>query len=186
MKQPLFAKIFSAIVILVCLASPARAALITTNFSELVGNQGTVDIQLNLGSAQALEGFQIFFSESLFSNLSIINSPANWDSLILASVQGPLLFDSFNFLGLENGIAKLAFTYLGQGSIQPLNYELYNSAFEVTGAGVTENVKASVPESSSLMLMLLGLCALAVKTRAKKVYAKNSASRKANVCEVSA
>lgn len=165
MKQQMFAKLFSAIVILVCLASPARAALITTNFSELVGNQGTVDIQLSLGNAEVVEGFQVFFSENLFSNLSVVNSPVGWDSLILNSVQGPSIFDSFNVLGLEKGVAKLAFTYLGQGSIQELNYEFYNANFDVTGSGVAANVKTPVPEASGLMLMLLGLLAIAARSR---------------------
>jgi hypothetical protein len=181
MKQQMCVKLFSAIVILLCLASPARAALITTNFSDLVGNQGTVDIQLSLGNAEVVEGFQVFFSENLFSNLSIINSPVGWDSLILSSVQGPSIFDSFNFLGLENGIAKLAFTYLGQGPIQELNYEFYNGNFEVTGSGVAANVKTSVPESSGLMLALLGLLAIVVKARTQRI-----AGRRMAACEVAA
>lgn len=181
MKQQMFTKLFSAIVILVCLASPARAAVITTNFSELVGNQGTVDIQLSLGNAEVLEGFQVFFSENLFSNLSVVNSPVGWDSLILSSVQGPSIFDSFNFVGLEKGVAKLAFTYLGQGSISELNYEFYNGNFEVTGSGVAANVKTPVPESSGLMLVLLGLLAIAVKARTQGIAARRMAA-----CEVAA
>jgi hypothetical protein len=181
MKQQMFTKLFSAIVILVCLASPARAAVITTNFSDLVGNQGTVDIQLSLGNAEVLEGFQVFFSENLFSNLSVVNSPVGWDSLILSSVQGPSIFDSFNFVGLEKGVAKLAFTYLGQGSIPELNYEFYNGNFEVTGSGVAANVKTPVPESSGLMLVLLGLLAIAVKARTQGIAARRMAA-----CEVAA
>lgn len=181
MKQQMFVKLFSAILILACLASPARAALITTNFSELVGNQGTVDIQLSLGNAEVVEGFQVFFSENLFSNLSIINSPIGWDSLILSSVQGPSIFDSFNFLGLETGVAKLAFTYLGQAPLPALNYEFYNGNFEVTGSGVAANIKTPVPEASGLMLMLLGLLVIAVKVRTKNVT-----SRRVTVCEVAA
>lgn len=179
MKQQMFAKLFSAIVILVCLASPARAALITTNFSDLVGNQGTVDIQLSLGNSEVVEGFQVFFSENLFSNLSVVNSPVGWDSLILSSVQGPSIFDSFNFLGLEKGVAKLSFTYLGQTPIQELNYEFYNGNFDVTGSGVAANVKTPVPESSGLMLVLLGLLAIAVKARTKHIV-----SRRMAACEV--
>lgn len=172
MKQQMCAKLFSVILILICFASPARAALITTNFSDLVGNQGTVEIQLSLGKSEVLEGFQVFFSENLFSNLSIINSPTNWDSLILSSVQGPSIFDSFNFLGLENGTATLSFTFIGQSPIQELNYELYNGNFEVTGSGVAANVKTPVPESSGLMLMLLGLMAIAVKACTKSIISR--------------
>ncbi len=181
MKQQMFAKLFSAIVILVCLASPARAALITTNFSDLVGNQGTVDIQLSLGNAEVVEGFQVFFSENLFSNLSIISSPANWDSYIGSPMLSNLIFDNYNPSGLTSGYARLAFTYLGQGAIQEVNYELYNADFEITGSGVAANIEASVPESSSLILMFLGLFAIVVKARCKSTF-----SRKVNICGVAA
>lgn len=177
MKQQMFAKLFSAIVILFCLASPARAALITTNFSDVVGNQGTVDIQFSRGNSEVVEGFQVFFSENLFSNLSISNSPVGWDSYILSLVQGALVFDNFNVAGLENGVAKLSFTYLGQTPIQELNYEFYNGNFEVTGSGVAANVKTPVPESSGLMLVLLGLLAIAVKTRIRTIISCRMAAR---------
>ena len=160
MKRQLIASLAAIWVSLTCIANLANAALITTDFSELTGNQGTVDIQLTLGNAEVIEGFQVFFNESLFSNLTILNSPTGWDSLLLSEIQGPVIFDSYNGAGLSSGKASLSFTYLGQGAFQPLYVEFYNNDFAVTGSGTTTNVKHAVPESSSIALLLLGLVSI--------------------------
>lgn len=165
MKRQMFAKLFSFIVMLTCLVSPTQAALITTNFSDLNGNQGTVDIQLSLNSGETLQGFQVFFSETLFADLAILNSPTSWDSLILTGIQSPILFDSFNLFGLDAGKATLSFTFSGQGALPELYYEFYDENFAVTGSGTAKNIQTTVPESSGAVLLILGFLGLGLQRR---------------------
>ncbi len=145
----------------------AQAALITTDFSALTGNQGTVDVQLNLAAGEAIEGFSLYFAEDQFSDISIVFSPTNWDSLVFQpdALLGPGLFDSFNLAGLVSGSARIAFTFIGSSALPALNYDLYNADFQIVSSGTATEVSASVPESSSLLLMLCGLFAIALHRR---------------------
>ncbi len=167
MKQHFFSSILFILSMLVGVTNSAQAALITTEFSELTSNQGTVDIQLTLAAGETVEGFSLFFSETLFSDLTILSSPSNWDSLIFQpdSLLGPGLFDNFNAAGLLSGSARIAFTFIGSGALPALNFDLYNVDFQIITSGTATPITTTVPESSSLLLMLAGLFALALHRR---------------------
>lgn len=169
MKLHLLKQLILACTLVWSCVNTAQAALITTEFSELSGNQGTVDVQLTIAAGETVEGFSLQFSEELFSDLTIIFSPSSWDSLIFQpdSLLGPGLFDNFNSAGLLSGSARIAFTYIGKSALPALNYELYNADFQVTVSGIAAPVTTSVPESSSYVLILLGLFALALHRRAR-------------------
>ncbi|WP_039913373.1 hypothetical protein [Cellvibrio mixtus] len=164
MKRHFFSSIIFILSMLAGVTNSAQAALITTNFSALAGNQGTVDIQLNLGTGETIEGFSLYFSEELFSDLSIVFSPLAWDSVVFQpdSLLGAGLFDSFNPAGLITGSARIAFTFIGSGALPALNYDLYNADFQIIESGVSTPAGTSVSESSSLALILSGLFALAL------------------------
>lgn len=150
---------------LFCVANPARAALITTDFSELVGNQGTVDINFTPASGENLSGLSLYFSESLFTNLAIVFSPTQWDSLVVQpdALLGAGLFDSYNLAGLSAGVARVSFTYLSNLPFQPLAYDIYDANFAVVESGSSTNITTPVPESSALILLLLGLVAVGLR-----------------------
>lgn len=165
MKLNYFKSISLLFTFLFCVVNPARAALITTEFSELVGNQGTVDINLSLASGENFSGFSLYFSETLFANLDIIFSPVAWDSLVVQpdALLGAGLFDSYNPAGLSSGVARVSFTYLSDFPFQTLAYDFYDADFSVIESGSSTNVTTSVPESSSIILLLLGLIAVALR-----------------------
>ncbi len=167
MKRHFFSSIIFILSMLVGITNSTQAALITTDFSELTGNKGTVDIQLTLGTGETIEGFSLYFSEALFSDLSIVFSPFAWDSVIFQpdSLLGAGLFDSFNSAGLISGSARIAFTFIGSSALPALNYDLYDADFQVTASGVSTPISKSVPESSSITLILFGLFALALHRR---------------------
>lgn len=175
MRTQFFKTISLLFTFLFCLNNSANAALITTEFSELVGNQGTVDINLTLASGEDFNGFSLYFSETLFANLDIISSPANWDSLIFQpdALLGAGFLDSYNAAGLISGVARISFTYLSDLPFQSLAYDFYNADFDVVESGSSTNVTTpvSVPESSSLMLLMLGLIALGLRNRARNATA---------------
>lgn len=169
MRSQFFKTISLLFTFLFCLNNSANAALITTEFSELVGNQGSVDINLTLASGENFNGFSLFFSEDLFANLNIVFSPDNWDSIVLQpdALLGAGLFDSFNPAGLITGVARVSFTYLSDLPFASLAYDFYNADFAVVESGSSTNVTTtvSVPESSSIMLLMFGVIALFLRNR---------------------
>ena len=128
---------------LICAINPAKAALITTEFSDLVGNQGTVDINLSVSSGENFSGFSLYFSENLFADLEIIFSPAEWDSIVFQpdSLLGAGLFDSYNPLGLSAGFARVSFTYLSNLPFQTLAYDFFDADFERHGKEIYSDPK---------------------------------------------
>lgn len=152
-----------------CVINPAKAALITTEFSELVGSQGTVDINLSLSAGENFSGLSLYFSETLFADLAIISSPVEWDSLVVQpdALLGAGLFDSYNPAGLISGFARVSFTYLSDLPFQTLAYDFYDVDFSIIESGSSTNVTTPVPESSSIILLLLGLIAVALRQRAR-------------------
>ena len=165
MKLQFLKKISLLCTLLFCVINPAKAALITTEFSDLVGNEGTVDIKINLSNGEILNGFSLYFSESLFANLAIISSPTEWDSIVIQpdSLLGAGLFDSYNATGLSSGHARVSFTYLTSVPFETLAYDFYDADFQITESGTSTNVTTPVPESSSIILLMFGLIALGLR-----------------------
>jgi len=170
MKLKFFKTIGLFFTFLLCTIHPAKAALVTTEFSELVGNQGTVDINLSLASSENFSGFSLYFSETLFANLDIIFSPAEWDGIVVQpdALLGAGLFDSYNPAGLSSGFARVSFTYLSDLPFQTLAYNFYDADFSIVESGSSTNVIIPVPESSSIILLLLGLIAVALRQSTKR------------------
>lgn len=171
MKLNIFKNLSLFFTFWLCVINPANAALITTEFSGLVGNQGTVDINLSLSSGENFSGFSLYFSEGLFANLDIISSPAEWNSIVLEpdALLGVGLFDSYNPVGLASGFARISFTYLSdlpfqsQLQSQPLAYDFYDANFQIVASGNATNIVAPVPESSAFILWMLGFIALGLR-----------------------
>lgn len=183
MRKNLFKKISLLCTLLFCVISPAKAALITTEFSSLVGQEGTVDINLSLSNGETFNGFSLYFAENLFSNLAIISSPTEWDSIIFQPdiLLGAGLFDSYNVAGLSSGFARISFTYLSDVPFHALAYDFYNNDLNIVASGTSTNVAASVPESSSIMLFMLGLIALALRMSTGKTKATFNSTRNQQV-----
>ncbi|GGY88274.1 hypothetical protein GCM10011613_36650 [Cellvibrio zantedeschiae] len=177
MKQH-FLKIFSTFVIFLCTINAAQAALITSNFSDLGGNQWTVDLTLtNDSNAAGINEFTVYFSELLFANLSVVNSPAAWDSFVAQPdlfLNSSGFFDSYSpialALGSSQGGFTVGFTFLGQGAPGALAFNVLDGNFQLLSSGSTSNAPARVAEPSALWLMILGgLFLLARRTRKTSV-----------------
>lgn len=166
MNLSMFKKISLLFTFLFCINTTANAAQITTDFSELLGNQGSVDIHLSLANGEVMNGLSVYFSEALFADLAIESSPLEWDSIVLQpdALLGAGLFDSYNIDGLISGFARISFSWISNlpfdSALQTLDFEFYNADFEFIEAGVSTPVVASVPESSTLMLLMIGLLML--------------------------
>lgn len=175
MKQHLFKKIIALFILCAAAINSAQAALITSNFSDLGSNQWTVDLTLtNDSDAAGINEFTIYFSELLFSNLSIINSPSAWDSLV---VQPDLFlgssgfFDSYNPIALALGSSQsgftVGFTFIGQGAPGALSFDALDADFNLLSSGATSTAPTQVSEPSAFLLMSLGFVFLVLGRRAR-------------------
>lgn len=176
MKQHFCKKIFSVFVLFICAISSAQAALITSNFSDLGSNQWSVDLTLtNNSDAAGINEFTVYFSELLFSNLSVLASPQAWDSFVAQPdlfLGSPGFFDSYNSQALTLGSTQsgftIGFTFLGQGAPGSLSFDALDADFNLLSSGATSNAPTRVPEPSAVLLMLLGGVVLALGRRARQ------------------
>ena len=158
MKTLLFRRIF-ALVLLIAGALPhAHAAVVTTNYSNLGNNQWTVALALiNDSDAAGINEFTVYFAPSTFTALSVLASPASWDSFVAqsdAALAAPGFFDSFNPQGLAYGATQagfmVAFTFVGQGAPGQLAFDIVGPDFTATFSGMT----SAIPEPSAALLLL--------------------------------
>lgn len=154
--------------------SAANAAQITASFSQVSGASWAVNFAAaNDGAPEEISGFTIYFSESLFANLILQNSPTNWGSIV---IQPDLAIPAAGFLdtyAIDPGEALLAgqsrdgfrveFTYLESGAPPMLPFDIVDENFSVLFSGTTT---APVPEPGSGLLLLLGLAAAAGRSYA--------------------
>lgn len=174
MKQSFFAKCAFALCLIMSMMG-AKAAIITGELTELGANQWSLELTLTNNDAAAINEFSLYFSETLFSNLQVLNSPAGWDSFVaqpdsfLASAG---FFDSYNPLALLNGQSQggfgLSFTYLGQGLPSELAFDIFADNFQWLSSGVSNPTLAKVAEPAPLVLLLAGLACIARARRVRR------------------
>lgn len=165
MKQH-FAKLFLAATFLFGMASQSQAAIITSHFLNLGGNHWTVDLSLtNNDLTQGVNEFTVYFSESLFSNLTVLNSPVHWDGLVAqpdVNLASPGFFDAYNSQALALGKTQsgftVGFTLAGQENPSALPFDLLDDNFQIIASG--NSLNAQVGEPSLLGLILLGIFSL--------------------------
>ena len=130
----------------------------------------------NNGDAMPISEFTVFFSEALFTNLSLGAPPANWDSIVIQPDTGipaagyldALAPNSNDALGLGASQAGfvVSFDFLGQGAPDALPFDIVdpNNNFAVVSSGRTTSVfpdAGTVPEPGALSLALLALGVIA-------------------------
>lgn len=155
-----------------------NAAAIESTYTPLGGSHWSVAFTItNNGDPAPINEFTIFFSESLFSNLSLAGSPSTWDSLVIQPDTGipasgyldGLVLDPIDALdagGSQSGFI-VDFDFLGQGVPSALSFDILDSDFQVISSGrTTISGGGDLPEPTSAILASLGLLALGVSRRA--------------------
>lgn len=161
------AHLFLLVLAIYCPTS--SAVLINTETTNLGGQDWSMEISVtNNDQASGINEFTLYFDETLFSNLTLISSPTGWDSLVVQpdALLGAGFFDSYSAapLALGQNISGFVVGFKSLATNLPTHwaFDVYADNLVYLASGDSETKVSSVPESSSLLLMMLGLLALRV------------------------
>lgn len=109
-----------------------------------------------------------YFDVENYSDLTVLSSPANWDSIVIAADNSLPADGFFDSLALGTGIPLgkslsgfvVGFTYLGAGTPGDQIFELRDASFSLLSSGQTVQIPAAVPLPPAVFEMLLGLMML--------------------------
>ena len=171
------------LIIAVCLAFvtfvDARAAVLWVDYRQVAPVQWDVEFRLaNSGLLPALTGFTVYFPHTEFQTMSLSASPVAWDSLVIqpdVALQSPGFLDSVLLNpaqpllpGQSQGGFVARFEYLGAAPLPMLTFEIVDLEFNVLYSGTT----SLVPEPTTAIILALGLVALGVRLRRRKLVAR--------------
>lgn len=144
----------------------AQAATMTAAVSATGPTWQTQLVVINDGTPAQIGHFTLYFDETLFSGLSLLQSPAGWDSALVppdTAIPAPGFLDAFVLpntlplvLGQSQGGFTVQFAYSGIGLPPSLHYDIVDDNFNVLFQGLT----VAVPEPAGWQLGLLGGAAL--------------------------
>jgi len=157
------------------LATASPAALLTTHYTHGSGNRWTVELALTNddGTPPSIQAFSAYFDEALFANLTLLASPAAWDTLVLqpsTTIPAPgfldaLVADPADGLGVggQAGGFRVQFDFLGTRAPGALQFDVHDPlTFEVITSGTSIDAPGlAVPEPASMLLAGIALAALA-------------------------
>jgi hypothetical protein len=149
-----------------------HAAGVDADYQFLSGTNWQVALTLRAdGTPPAISEFSVYFPETSFSAITLLSSPAGWDSLIIAP---DLALPAAGFLdallpssvpglsaGQQQGGWLVNFSFSGVGAPGPLTFDIVDANFNAVASGMT----TVVPEPSVVSLLLAGLLTVAVHGR---------------------
>jgi hypothetical protein len=111
--------------------------------------------------------FTVYFPESLYENLVVLSSSADWDSIVVQPDPGLPASGFFDALSISSGLAPNAsdgvftvkFTYLGTSIPGVQLFDVYDDSFNLLDNGFTL-LASPVPEPDTFVMMMLGLALL--------------------------
>ena len=159
-------KLCGALSLACIMCSAAQAATITAVFDPAGSSWQAQLAVTNDGAPAQIGHFTLYFDETMFSGLSLLQSPPGWDSVVVppdALIPAPGFLDALVLpgtpplvLGQTQGGFTVGFAYSGMGVPGPLHFEIIDDGFNVLFQGQT----LTVPEPHAWQLSLLGLAAL--------------------------
>lgn len=176
MTQRLLQSLAMSIGALALIVSTAHAATVAYEVTFLGGNQWRYDYTVN-NSMPSLrfDELTVYFDVNRYSTLASPLAPPGWDPIVIQPdihIPANGFYDALNLSGINTTGASISeffvsFDYIFAGTPSSQTYELVDSStFSIVGSGMTieapvvPNPPSTVPEPSSLLLMLLGLASV--------------------------
>lgn len=134
--------------------------------------------------------FTIWFDRTRYSNLSVIDSPAEWDSIVIQSDESIPADGFFDSLALASGIGSsqslsgftVQFTFLAAGNPGAQPFDILDADFNTVFSGTTTRDPGpggQVPEPGVISLILLGMSYFARASANRRSKRQRSASHSA-------
>jgi hypothetical protein len=168
---------------LVCMSVATAAPIITYTATNVSGSTWTYQYSLtNTAPTGIVSEFTTWFDRTKYSNLSVVATPANWDSIAIQPDYGIPADGFFDSLALGSGLGvnatlsgfSVRFNYLASGTPGAQPFEIINpSTFLTLYSGTTSiagssggGSGANVDAPATLALLTISLAAL-LSTRRK-------------------
>lgn len=144
-------------------ALSANASVIEYSLTNIGGNSWRYDYGITNNTNTTIAEFTIFFDLHRYSNLQVVHSAQEWDSIVVQpdpNLPSDGFFDTlalsaglFPDSTLRIGAFSVLFDFSGPGAPGSQPFEAYNAAFAMVGSGFT-TLPSSVPEPSTGYLIV--------------------------------
>ncbi|AXY02912.1 PEP-CTERM sorting domain-containing protein [Vibrio alfacsensis] len=155
--------------------SHASATVITAELTNTSGNSWQAEYAVENNTLGAsIEEFTIWFDLGLYENISVSSTPSSWDPLVVQPDPGIPDDGFYDVLALGSGISSgssldgfaITFDWIGGNSSMSQLFEVVDpNTWAVLDSGNTIIVTTSIPEPSSIILLLLGIAGLALSKK---------------------
>lgn len=158
-------------------AAPASAAHVEAVLSKVGGNTWDISFTVGADTGQTVEAFSVYFDWTQVSNIQVLASPLDWDSIAIQADSGLASDGLFDSLALGAGIADgtslggfvARFEWAGATGPTGLRYSVNDplnfDALETGDVALTTDGVGPVPEPGPASLLLAALVAAVVGRR---------------------
>ncbi len=161
----------------------AEAVVVQHSFTFAGGNSWQASFSItNDGGLPEVNSFTVFFDQPVASNLQLLASPSNWDTIVIqpdvalasSGFMDALVFDPANALLLGQTAKGFGVSFewnAAEGLPRSFDFTVNDAGFNVLASGITVASVTAVPEPSTLLLLMLGTATLGAfaRRRAKAV-----------------
>ena len=175
----------------------ALSSLVSTSFASPVisyttsnpgGNNWVYQYTVsNPAPSDPIAEFTFWFDRALYTNLGVISSPADWDSIVIQSDDSIPADGFFDSLALGPGIGAnetltgfaVHFTFLGSGNPGAQLFDILDANFNTVFSGTTRRDSGptgQVPEPGIAWLMLAAIIGFFVVSGKKRIRHRTNLS----------
>ena len=165
-----------------CACAVSQATVVNGDFTNAGGIAWTVDFKVtNDGTLPLVGNFTVFFDYGSASNLVLVSSPANWDTLVLQPDDGlasagyldSLPLDAGNKLSNGQSIRGFTARLDWSAAVAPNSfvYTINDDSFNVLETGTTAATSAPIPEPANYALLTIGLLGILALVKLRKTAA---------------
>ena len=165
-----------------CASAFSQATVVNGDFTNAGGIAWTMDIKVtNDGTLPLVGNFTVFFDYGSASNLVLVSSPGNWDTLVLQPDDGLTSAGYLDSLPLNtvdklsNGHSvsgfKVRFDWRAAVAPNSFAYTINDDSFNALETGTTTATSAPIPEPASYGLLVFGLLGISALAKFRRTAA---------------